>query len=203
MLPVARRVGELAYDHHPIFGFLFRMTLHAQAVTSFKAVATGTLRLDPEAAAAFAGHVADANEGIFIIGQLCTGPNALASETMSIMLERWFRAIPGYLYPRLVLEGKPGAAQAVPEQSAVTDLLLHGRVLELCISQRGLSEAQGLRVADLLRRAVPAFFMMQQKCMAPDRQTQRVLCATLRAVVGQPLQDALAAADIYLGNSQA
>lgn len=179
------------------------MTLHTQALSCFKAVATGTLRLDPEVAAAFAQHVADANEGIFIIGQLCTGPNALASKTMSIMLERWFRAIPGYLYPRLVLEGKRGAAQVVPELGAVTDLLLHGRVLELCISQRGLSESQALQVADLLRRAAPAFFALQQKCMAPERHTQRVLCATLRTVVGQPLQDALAAADIFLGSSKA
>lgn len=179
------------------------MPLREKLLASFHAVGTGTLRLDTESAAAFASHIANANEGIHVVGQLCVGPNALKSETLALMLERWFRLLPEYRSPKRVLESKAVQAQAVPELSAATSLLLHARVLEVCVSQRGLSEAKSLGVATHVREAAAGFFALEQKCRAPDRHTQRVLCATLRAALGRPLEHACEAAHVYLSASEA
>lgn len=67
------------------------MTLRDTLLASFHAVGTGTLRLDPESAAAFASHVAAANDGIHVIGQLCTAPNALRSETQALAVAHHVR----------------------------------------------------------------------------------------------------------------
>jgi hypothetical protein len=179
------------------------MTLREKLLASFHAVGTGTLRLDPESAAAFASHVANANEGIYVVGQLCVGPNALKSETLALMLERWFRLLPEYSSPKRVLESKAGPAQIAPELSAASSLLLHARVLEVCVSQRNLSESQALAVATHVREAAAGFFALEQKCRAPDRHTQRALCATLRAALGRPLEHARGAATVFIGTSEA
>jgi hypothetical protein len=60
----------------------------------FHQVATGTLRVSGEVADEFASHVANANEGLHVVSQLCTGANALQSNTIALMLERWFKLVP-------------------------------------------------------------------------------------------------------------
>jgi hypothetical protein len=174
------------------------MNLRVNLLASFRSVATGTLRLDAEAADAFSEHITAANDGIHVIGQLCTGPNALDSATLALMLDRWFRLLSEYASPRLELERKVGTAQTAPELSPESGLLLHARVLEVCISQRGLSEPQAMHVATHVRASAPAFFALEQKCRAPDRHSQRLLCATLRAALGKPLDHAEEAASVYL-----
>lgn len=175
------------------------MSLGEQIFTAFHAVATGTLRLDPDSAQVFATHVAKANEGIHVVGQLCTGPNALKSETLALMLERWLRLLPEYAPVKRILDGRPGAAQSIPALDAGSALLLHARVFEVCVSQRGLSESRSLQVANHVREAAAGFFALEQKCRAPTRHTQRLLCATLRAALGVPLQNAMEAGHVYLG----
>ena len=107
------------------------MTLREKLLASFHAVGTGTLRLDPHSAAAFALHIAAANEGIHVAGQLCTAPNAFKSETLALTLERWFRLLPEYDSPKRVLESNLGQARVAPELSAASSFLLHARVLEV------------------------------------------------------------------------
>ncbi|UCV23851.1 hypothetical protein [Ferribacterium limneticum] len=62
------------------------MTLRDKLLASFHALATGTLRLDPESAGAFSTHVANASEGLHVIGQLCTAP-ALQSASLCLCVE--------------------------------------------------------------------------------------------------------------------
>lgn len=177
--------------------------LRDRLLASFHAVGTGTLRLDAESAAAFASHIANANEGTHVVGQLCVGPHALESGTLALMLERWFRLLPEYDAPQRILERKAAQAPAAPELDAAHAVLLHARVLEVCLSQRKLSESQALAVAHHVREAAAAFFALEQKCRAPDRHTQRVLCATLRGTLGKPLEHAREAAAIFLGTHDA
>ena len=118
------------------------------------------------------------------------------------MLERWFRLLPEFEPARQILERKAGPAQAVPSLDAVSTLLLHARVLEVCLSQRCLSEDQALQVAGLVREAASAFFALEQKSRAPERHTQKLLCATLRTALGMPLTQASEAARIYLGTDK-
>lgn len=178
------------------------MTLHDKLRASFLAVATGTLRLDAESAAAFALQIANACEGLHVFAQLCTAPNALKSETLAAMLERCFRLLPEFEAARLTLERKAGPLQPVPSPDAASALLLHARVLEIGLSQRVLSPEDALQLANLLGEAAGAFFALEQKCRAPDRHTQKLLCATLRSALGQPLTLLRQASDIYLRPSQ-
>jgi hypothetical protein len=178
------------------------MTLRDKLLTSFHALATGTLRLDPESAGAFSTHLANACEGLHVIGQLCTAPNALQSATLAIMLERWFHLLPEFDAARQILERKAGQSQAVPNIDAASALLLHARILEVGLSQRGLPETQALQVANLVRDAASAFFALEQKCRAPDRHTQKLLSATLRTALGQPLSQAREAARIFLDSDR-
>ena len=179
------------------------MTRREKLLASFHAVAVGTLRLGELPAVAFAEHIASANESLHVVGQLCTGPNALQSETLAVMLDRWFRTLGEYEQPKRLLDAKPGKSEPVPELDAASSVLLHSRVFEVCVSQRRLAESQALEVANHFRQAAAAFFALEQRCRAPDRHTQRVLCATLRAVLGQPLEFAREAAGIYLGSIDA
>ncbi|UCV19807.1 hypothetical protein [Ferribacterium limneticum] len=178
------------------------MTLRAKLLASFHALATGTLRLDPASADAFSNHVANACEGLHVIGQLCTAPNALQSATLAIMLERWFRLLPEFEAARQILERKAGPSQVAPNLDAASALLLHSRILEVSLSQRALPETRAMRVADLVRDAASAFFALEQKCRAPDRHTQKLLAATLRAALGQPLSQAREAACIFLNSDR-
>jgi hypothetical protein len=179
------------------------MTPREKLLNSFHSVAVGTLRLGDVPAAVFAEHIANANVSLHVVGQLCTGPNALKSETLAVMLERWFRTLTEYEQPKRVLDAKPGKSDAAPDLDTASSLLLHARVFEVCTSQRRLTESQAREVANHVRQAAPAFFSLEQRCRAPDRHTQRILCATLRAALGQPLQYAQEAASIYLGTSEA
>lgn len=179
------------------------MALREQLLACFHAVGTGTLRLDPESAAAFASHIAAANAGIHVVGQLCVGPNALKSETLALALERWFRLLPEYDSPQRVLASRAGTALAPPELGAATAVLLHARVFEVCVSQRHLTEPQALAVANHLRAAAAGFFALEQKCRAPERHSQRTLCATLRGALGAPLEHAREAAAVFLADGQA
>lgn len=178
-----------------------RMTLRERLLTSFHSAAVGTLRMGEVPAAVFAEHIANANASLHVVGQLCTGPNALKSETLAVMLERWFRTLDEYGQPKQVLDARPGRSDAAADLDAASALLLHTRVFEVCTSQKRLTEPQALEVANCVRQAAPAFFALEQKCRAPDRHTQRVLCATLRAALGKPLGYAEEAAGIYLGTS--
>lgn len=178
------------------------MTPREKLITAFQSVATGTLRLDPESAATFATHIANANQAIHVIGQLCTSPNALSSDTLAAMLDRWFRLLPEYEMPRLVLARKPEQGLSAPDLDAATSLMLHTRVMEVCISQRKYSESLALQVATHIRKAAPGFFALEQKCRAPDRHTQRVLLATLRGALSLPFQHASEAASLYLGANE-
>ena len=175
------------------------MPLRESLFTQFHAVATATLKLKPDDATAFASHIVNANDAIHVIGQLCTGPNALQSKTLAAMLERWFGLLPEYEFPSKALGQKPGQAAAPPGVLEANALMLHGRVFEVCISERGLSESAALQVAQHVRRAAPAFFALEQRCRAPVKHTQRVLCGTLRAALGGPYQHAREAAGVYLG----
>lgn len=179
------------------------MTLRDKSLASFNALATGSLRLNAETAAAFSAHVANACEGLHVIAQLCTAPNALKSETLAIMLERWFRLLPEFESARQVLARKPGPLQAAPNLDAASALLLHARVLEIGLSQRGLPPERAQQVAKLVGEAASAFFALEQKCRAPDRHTQKLLGATLRTALGQPLTQAQEAARIFLGTDDA
>ncbi|MDP3540087.1 MAG: hypothetical protein Q8S26_15440 [Azonexus sp.] len=174
------------------------MALRDKQLDSFHALATGTLRLDPETAVAFSNHVANACEGLHVIGQLCTAPNALQSATLAIMLERWFCPFPEFEAARQILERKAGPSQPAPNLDAATALLLHARILEVCLSQRALPENHALQVANLVRDAASAFFALEQKCRAPERHTQKLLGATLRTALGKPLLLAHEAARIFL-----
>ena len=176
------------------------MTLRDRQFDSFHALATGTLRLDPETASAFATHLANACAGLHVIGQLCTAPNALQSATLANMLERWFRLLPEFAAAKQILERKPGPAQPAPNLDAASALFLHARVLEVSLSRRALPEHQALQVAKLVSEAASAFFALEQKCRAPDRHTQKLLGSTLRTALGQPLSQVQEAAGIYLGS---
>ena len=175
------------------------MTLRDQQFESFHALATGTLRLDPETASAFATHLANACAGLHVICQLCTAPNALQSATLASMLERWFRLLAEFAAAKQILERKPGPTQPAPNLDDASALLLHARILEVCLSQRALPEQQALRVAKFVCEAASAFFAREQKCRAPDRHTQKLLSSTLRTALGQPLSQVQEAAGIYLG----
>src|SRR5574343_65569 len=179
------------------------MTLRDKQLTSFHALATGTLRLPPDAADTFATHLANACEGLHVIGQLCTAPNALQSATLANMLERWFRLLPEFVAAGKILERKSGPSQPAPKLDAASAMFLRARILEVCLSQRALSEAQALQVANLVGEAAGAFFALEQKCRAPERHTQKLLCATLRTALGEPLTQAQAAARIFRRNPQA
>jgi hypothetical protein len=178
------------------------MALRDKQLDSFHALATGTFRLDPETASTFATHVANACEGLHVIGQLCTAPNALQSATLAIMLERWFHLLPEFDAARQILDRKAGPSQPAPNLDAASALLLHARILEVCLSQRGLPEDQALQVANLIRDAASAFFALEQKCRAPERHTQKLLGATLRTALGQPLSLAQEAAYIFLDSDR-
>lgn len=178
------------------------MTLRDKQLNSFHALATGTLRFDPETANAFSTHLANGCEGLHVIGQLCTAPNALQSPTLAIMLERWFRLLPEFETARQILERRPGPLQPAPNLDAATALLLHARILEVCLSQRALPEDRALLVTTCVRDAASAFFALEQKCRAPDRHTQKLLGATLRTAMGQPLSLAQEAARIFLYSTE-
>lgn len=162
----------------------------------FHAVATGTLRLAPEVADEFASHVARADEGIFVVWQLCAGPNALQSATLAIMLERWLRLLPEYEMPARVLAERPGTAAPVKEINAATALMLHARVLEVGVSQLQLAESQALQLATHVQKAASAFIALEQLCCAVDRHPQKKLLGALRAALGEPLEHALEAAAV-------
>ena len=179
------------------------MPLREHVFARFRPVATGALCLDPDSADAFASHLANANEGIHVTTQLCLGANALKSETLNVMLERWFRLLPEYESPRNALRGQPGPLASLPELDQASALLLHTRVFEVCVSQRGLSESNALAVAAHLKAAAVAFWVLAQHSASTERKSQRDLCALLRAVLDQPLSHALEAANIYLAEGEA
>lgn len=175
-----------------------RLGNRAQRRLTTRPVATGALRLDPEAADAFASHLAHANEAIHVITQLCTGPDALKSETLAAMLERWFSLLPEYEAPCLVLAGKPGPAMSLPVLEPSRMQPLRSRVIEVCLSQRRCNEADATAIASHLQEAAGPFWIFAQHSASTERRSQRDLCALLRAVLGQPLQHALAASRLYL-----
>jgi hypothetical protein len=179
------------------------MPLREHVFARFRPVATGALRLDPESADAFASHLANANEGIHVVSQLCTGPNALKSETLDAILERWFRLLPEYDSPRRALAAKPGPETSLPALEASRAVLLHSRVLEVCLSQRRCTESDALAIATHLGRAAAPFWILAQHSASTERRSQRDLCALLRAVLSQPLQHALEAAHLYLAFGEA
>ena len=174
------------------------MPLRDRIFAKFHQVATGTLRLPPEVADEFASHIANANEGLHVVFQLCTGANALQSGTLAPMLERLFGLVPEYEMPALLLAQKPGQVAEVSAISGAAALMLHSRVFEVCISERGLPESQALQVAQHVRQAASAFFALAQRCMAPETHTQKVLCSILRASLSLPLQHLQEAARVYL-----
>lgn len=180
-----------------------RMTLRDHVFARYRPVATGQLRLDDEAADAFASHLANANEGIHVVSQLCMGANALQSKTLDAMLERWFRLLPEYESPARSLLGKAGPKTVLPALEASRALLLHSRVFEVCVSERRLPESAALAVASHLRDAAAPFWIFAQHSASTERRSQRDLCALLRAVLDQPLTHARAAAKIYLEPSKA
>jgi hypothetical protein len=100
--------------------------------------------------------------------------------------------------PARLLAQKPGQVARAPAIAEATALMLHSRVLEVCISQRGLPESQSLQVAHHVRQAVSAFFALAQHSMAPEAHSQRVLCSILRASLGLPLRHLQEAASAYL-----
>lgn len=167
-----------------------------QVFARFHAVATGTLRLPPEVADEFASHVARADEGIHVVGQLCATPNALQSSTLGIMLERWLRLLPEYEMPARVLAERSGAAAPVTEIGTATALLLHARVFEVGVSQLRLAESQALQFATHVQKAASAFYLLEQLCRAVDRHPQKKLLGALRAALGEPLAHASEAAAV-------
>jgi hypothetical protein len=179
------------------------MTLREHVFARFRPVATGQLRLDPESADSFASHIANANAGIHVITQLCIGANGLKSETLNLMLERWFRLLPEYDAPARALLAKPGPATALPALESSRALLLHSRVLEVCFSQRQFSESRAFEIANHVREASAPFWIFAQHSASTERMSQRDLCALLRAVLDRPLRHALEAAHIYLAPSEA
>ncbi len=179
------------------------MPLRDHVFARFRPVAIGQLRLDPEAADAFASHIANANEGIHVISQLCMGANALQSKTLNVMLERWFRLLPEYESPARCLQAKPGAKTELPTLESSRALLLHSRVFEVCISERSLSESLALAVAHHIREASAPFWIFAQHSASTERRSQKDLCALLRAVLDQPLRHANEAAQIFLAPSEA
>lgn len=178
------------------------MPLREHVFARFRPVATGQLRLDAEAADAFASHLANANEGIHVISQLCMGANALQSKTLDVMFERWFRLLPEYEAPARCLRAKPGPVADLPVLEPSKALLLHSRVFEVCISERKLTESGALAVANHIREASAPFWIFAQHSASTERRSQRDLCALLRAVLGLPLAHALEAAQIYLEPSE-
>ena len=178
------------------------MALRDRLFECFHRVGTGTLRLSPEVADEFASHIANAHDGIYVVPELCTAPNALQSTTVAAMLERWFRLLPEYTMPRSVLEQRPGKAEAFANLSSASTLLLQTRVLEVCVSARMLSEARAMAVATHFGRAAGAFFAFEQACRMPERSSQKRLCGLLRACCGEPLEHGHAAGEIYLGSPE-
>jgi hypothetical protein len=174
------------------------MTLRDRLFAAFHAVATGTRRLDAGAADSLASHVAHANEGIHVVGSLCTSASALQANTLAVMLERWFRLLPEYEGPRQVLLERPGKAATVAQIDPATAAALQARVLSVCVEERGLPEPQAAEVANHVRDAASAFWALEQCCRAPERRTQRALCGALRAALGEPLTHAEAAARLFL-----
>jgi hypothetical protein len=100
------------------------MSLRARLFIKFHQVATGTLRVSAEVADEFASHIANAHEGIHVVSQLCTGANALQSNTLAPMLERWFRLVPEYDMPARLLAQKPGQPSNVTAISEAGALML-------------------------------------------------------------------------------
>lgn len=119
------------------------------------------------------------------------------------MLERWFRLLPEFNAAKQILERKIGPSQPAPDLDAASALLLHARIFEVSLTQRALPEHQALLVANLIRDAAGDFFALEQKCRAPDRRTQKVLCATLRNALGEPLKLAQEGALVFLGSRSA
>lgn len=179
------------------------MSLREHVFTRFRPVAAGHLRLDPEAADAFASHLANANGGIHVITQLCMGANALQSATLDVMLDRWFRLLPEYQPVVRCLLAKPGPMMDLPELEASRSLLLHSRVFEVAVSQRKLSESLALAVAHHVREASAPFWILAQHSASTERRSQRDLCALLRAALDRPLGHAIEAAKIYLSQDEA
>lgn len=179
------------------------MPLRDHVFARFRPLASGQLRLDAEAADAFASHLANANEGIHVISQLCMGANALQSTTIDVMLERWFRLLPEYQGPVRCLQAKPGPVADLPALESSRALLLHSRVFEVCVSERHLSESQALAIAGHIREASAPFWIFAQHSSSTERRSQKDLCALLRAVLGLPLSHALEAAQIYLHAGEA
>jgi hypothetical protein len=174
------------------------MPLRERVFARFHQVATGTLRVSTETADEFASHIAAAHDAIHVFGQLCFGANALQSNTLGVMLERWFRLVPEYEMPARLLANKPGPSATVTPIRESTAMMLHSRVFEICVSQCRLPESQALQVAEHFRQSASAFVALEQKCMAPEKHAQRVLCGTLRAALGLPLQHLHEAASVYL-----
>jgi hypothetical protein len=179
------------------------MPLREHVFARFHPVATGALRLDPESADAFASHIANANQGIHVVSQLCTGPNALKSETLDVMLERWFRLLPEYESPRRVLALKPGPEATLPALEHSLAVLLHSRVLDVCVTQRRRTESDALAIATHVKEPAAPFWILAQHSASTERRSQRDLCALLRAVLGRPLQHGLEAAHLYLALGEA
>jgi hypothetical protein len=179
------------------------MPLRDHVFARFRPVATGVLLLDPESADAFAWHIANANEGIHVISQLCLGANALKSETLDAMLGRWFRLLPEYAAPKRSLSAKPGPAASLPSLEQPRAMQLHSRVLEVCVSQRHLPESDALAVATHVQNAAAPFWIFAQHSASKERKSQRDLCALLRAVLGLPLEHGLEAAKLYLPLNEA
>lgn len=174
------------------------MALRDRIFAKFHQIATGTLRVSADVADEFASHIANAHEGLHVVSQLCTGANALQSSTLALMLERWFRLVPEYEMPARLLTKRPGQAANVPAITGASALMLHSRVLEVCVSQRGLPESQALQVAHHVSQAAGAFFALAQHSMASEKHTQKALCSILRASLGLPLQHLKEAASVYL-----
>ena len=172
--------------------------LRDRLFAKFHEVATGTLRLDASAADAFASHLANANAAIHVVSSLCTDAGGLRAETLAVMLERWFRLLPEYDGPRKVLAARPGAVATVVQIEPASAAALSARVLDVCMQERRLPEPLAREVANHVLEAASAFLALEQCCRAPERRTQKVLCATLRAALGPPLSHAQAAAERYL-----
>lgn len=179
------------------------MPLREHVFARFRPVARGLLRLDDESSDAFAAHLANANESIHVVSQLCLGANALRSETLDVMLERWFRTLPEYLPVRQAMRARPGEALQLPALEPGAALLLHARVFEVAVSRRGLSESDALAVAGHVKQAAAPFWLLAQRSASTERKSQRDLGALLRAALGLPLDHALEGARLYLATGAA
>lgn len=170
-----------------------RERLYAQ----LKAAASGTLRLPPARALEFADHLTDATDSLRGIGLLCAAPQAGSAEVLAAMLTRWFQSLQAYEMPRRALLDKPGplADFAMLSESSLREL--HARIVDACVGPRALSEFTAVKVATHVTQALSGFYALEQMLRAPDKHSQREICAMLRAALGEPLEQAKEAARVF------